>query len=249
MQLTSNGVATFGDLSVSAAADNDSLTASTTVMPPIADATSTLFDVAGQGTTCAIDGCSVDTSTSTGSLMVSATGTTTGDPGTLQGSILSGSLACSGYQPGDLQPGVDPNVFEVLASSDAFSKTVVLSFMPVAGYGAPTVDRNDEDFYGPPDESPGQYDFDDVLWQSEICFQAPYQFATAGGGTAAYDASTGMYTGLLADCPSDLMTATDPCHDRASDRVTGIGMNDTLQYTINLHAYIPAGKTGDPRMN
>jgi hypothetical protein len=73
--------------------------------------------------------------------------------------------------------------------------------------------------------------------QQQVCFDAPYQFATATGAPLLPDGDGG-FSGLLQTCTK---TSVGPCHDRALDSVTGS--------TVVLVVDIPSGLPGDPHMN
>jgi hypothetical protein len=169
-------------------------------------------------------------STNTGSTTTTGSG---GSSGTLQEALFSGSLGCT-YQTGDLH--MDTHISEVLLSSGAFSKTVSLEYPAIAG--APTIDPRDTT--NGPD---GDRDFDDVVWNSQVCFQAApgVTFKTRSGSLAN--------VGLLPNCPTPLSSATGPCVDRAHSALINVGAAGTINYDVVLVVFIPAGAAGDPRMN
>lgn len=92
------------------------------------------------------------------------------------------------------------------------------------------------------------------LSEQQVCFDAPYQFATAPGAPLLPDGNGG-YIGLLPNCgpdrdsparlPGDVSggtgTPAGPCHDRDDDSQTGS--------TVVLVVNIPSGLPGDPHMN
>jgi hypothetical protein len=170
---------------------------------------------------------------STGTVNVTATGPA-GTTGTIQAAVFTGPLTCT-YNGHQLN--LDPNTYEVLASSSAFSKTVAIEFP--APSNAPRIDPS---FFYVPFEA-------FVLGSVQICFQATYPFTVQGGGTAPLSSSTGLYTGLLPDCPIPLSRATGPCDERLASSITNIGAPGTTNYDINETAFIPSGLSGDPRMN
>jgi len=237
-QAAVGGIATFSDLTLNRAGDGYTLTAAS---PLITGATSSAFDVVDAATGCT-GTCTLTTGSSgTGSVAVVANGTNSSTTGTLVESVFTGALACTGYLSGDVR--LDPNTYEALTTSANFSKSAALEFP--APLNAPTIDRSDADGFAHNDRD---RDWDDVLWNSEICFQAPYSFTTRPG-TPPAALSNGLYTGLLPDCPSPVTAATGPCHNRAADTVSNVGANGTTNYDITLNAYIPPGEPGDPRMN
>jgi uncharacterized repeat protein (TIGR01451 family) len=169
---------------------------------------------------------------STGQLTVNASGTGTA---TVQGAVFSGTLPCS-YGSGDLQ--LDPNTYEVLSNSRTFNKTVTLEFP--AGAGAPPIDSGDDDSDTGND---GDGDFDDVIFNEQVCFQA------ATGTTFIDRTGASVNVGLLPDCPDPATGATGPCVDRSASELTNVGEEGSTHYDIVIGVYIPAGTVGDPRMH
>ncbi|MGH2851457.1 MAG: choice-of-anchor D domain-containing protein [Solirubrobacteraceae bacterium] len=185
---------------------------------------------------CASDiTCVVATSLGSTSVSVAATGT---GASTVQAGIVAGALNCAPYLPHSMYPSgtlnEDLNTYTVLSSSSSYGKTVTISyparFTHDTGEGGGTYD-NDRDF-------------DDV----EVCFQAPYDFAIFGGGMAP--ASPAGFTGLLPDCPAAPASPSGPCVDRS---ITGSKFTPTdetgIDFQFSMVIDIPAGETGDPRMN
>jgi uncharacterized repeat protein (TIGR01451 family) len=170
-------------------------------------------------------------SQSTGSVSVTAT-STDGGTGTAQAAVFTGTLGC--MYTGD-QLHMDPNTYQVdvLSSSGEFSKTVAIEYP--ADASAPAISADTDPFSG----NDGDDDYDDVVSNSPVCFQAPYSFGILGGGTAM--------VGLLPDCPATVASALGPCIEADRNMVTNpvSGTN----YDINLTVFIPASEPGDPRMN
>ena len=139
---------------------------------------------------------------------------------------------------------MDPNTYEFFSTDENLNKVVTITITdPI---GAPPYDPRDTDGFKKPGGD-GDNDYDDVLWNSQICFQAPYEFTVRGGGLASSstlpDGET-VFTGLLPDCTP---SGTGPCHNRKQDSVPR-DKNSPVGYDIVLIADIPAAP-GDPRMN
>lgn len=170
-----------------------------------------------------VGGCTVFTSTSTSSVNVVAAGA---GASTVQAGIASGTLNCGTPPSGSLTE--DPNTYTVLSSSSTYGKTVTISY-PASLTFDTTEGSGSFD---------GDSDFDDV----EVCFQAPYDFPIFGGGMAS--PSSAGFTGFLADCSDNL---GGPCVDRAASTFTGPDEGGIAQFSMVV--VIPAGESGDPRMN
>ena len=189
-------------------------------------------DAIGASVNC-VTSCALTTGDpSTGLLTVNANGT---GSGTVQGAVFSGTLPCT-YGPHDLS--LDPNTYEVISSSGTFSKTVTLEFP--AGSSAPVISSSDDDSNTGND---GDDDFDDVIWNEQVCFQA----ATGATFTDRNGASVNL--GLLPDCPVNVADAPGPCVNRSASGLTDVGADGTTDYRIVIGVYIPAGTAGDPRMH
>ena len=131
-QNASGGVATFGGLSVSAGQDNYALGASDATDSAVG--TSTSFNIAQQGTSCA-GPCTGSSSTTGGSGKIVASPTTTGGTGTLVESVNvlgQAPLTCTG--PAGYRP-LDPNTYEyaTAGSSTLFSKVITITIVNPAG--------------------------------------------------------------------------------------------------------------------
>jgi hypothetical protein len=234
----SGGVATFPGVSLTNAGDDYTLGASS---PGMTSATpSATFKAQSQGTSCSGAQCTLTSSTTQGSGTVTASGAG-GTSGILVESVNSpgaGALACAGYT------SMDPNTYEFFTTNENLTKVVTLEITkPI---GAPPYDPRDTDGFSKPGGD-GDGDYDDVLWNSQVCFQAPYPFTQRGGGSAPSSTlpdGTTVYTGLLPDCP---VAGGGPCHDRAHDAVVR-DTSSPVGYDIVLVGDIPAA-AGDPRMN
>jgi hypothetical protein len=229
----SGGVATFPGLSLDKAGDGYTLLTSS---PGMTSTTSAAFDAA-PGTPC--PPCTSSASTPQGSSTVTASGAG-GTSGILVQSVNppgSSPLTCAGYT------SMDPNTYEFFTTNEALTKVVTLTItQPI---GAPPYDPRDTDGFSRPGGD-GDGDYDDVLWNSQICFQAPYDFTARGGSLAAATVpADGTFTGLLPDCP---VAGGGPCHDRAHDAVVR-STSSPVGYKIVLTANIPGGLLGDPRLN
>jgi hypothetical protein len=235
-QPTAGGIASFADLAVDQAGNNYTLTASSA---GITSTTSSAFAVQAKGTPCTAGSCTLSASAPGGSGQVVGSPSNTASSGTLVESVNAsgnGPVTCSGYTTSD------PNTYEFLTTSPNFTKTVTITITnPI---GAPPIDLSDTDGFTIPGGD-GDHDYDDVLWNSQLCYQAPAPFTTAPGTPLTQsvlpDGST-AYTGLLPDCP-----AAGPCHDRSHDQI--VGDENAVGYDIVLVGSIPAGISGDPRMN
>jgi hypothetical protein len=173
-----------------------------------------------------------------GSTSVTATGSNSSS-GTLQAGVATGSLACSGYGPNDLN--LDPNTYTVVTSSAGYSKFVLIEFH--APNNAPKIDTGDNNNSGPGlDDTPP--DWDDVTFAEQVCFQAApgHTFTPRGGGAQVNE-------GLLPECPFPFIPAqaSGPCVDRSDSKLTNVGANGTTNYDIVIAVYVPAGTAGDPR--
>jgi hypothetical protein len=228
------GVAKFSNLTVSAAGNAYSLSASAALAT---GATSSSFDVQGQGTSCP-GSCTATQQGTGGSLQIQASGT--------GGTTV---LASSVNAPGDpalsctLQSR-DPDTYEFVTNSPTYGKIVTLDITnPI---NAPAYDPTDTDGFGTPGGD-NDNDYDDVTWTTPVCFQAPYQFPVAPGTSLASGTVDGqtVYTGDLGDCSNS--TTGLPCVDRSSGTAPADG--SVAGYAIILHVDIPSGLAGDPRMN
>lgn len=224
--------ASFGSLQLDQPGDGYTLTASSSGMT---GATSSSFSEAAQATPC--DGsCSLQQAGSGGFANVGASGGTTGTLVTSVNAPGEPPLTCAGYT------SIDPDTYEFSTTSSSFSKTVKLTLLnPI---GVPVADPTDTDGFTIPGGD-GDNDYDDVLWNAQICFQATYQFTTNAGTPAPSSTVNGatVYTGLLPTCTESV---TGPCHARDEDKV--VPDENAVGYDIVLVAQIPAA-AGDPRMN
>ena len=122
----------------------------------------------------------------------------------------------------------DPNTYGVITTVNA-SKVVTITI------SSPTI--------------PLVGNANQILKNQQICFDAPYEFATAPGGPTALAPSDGAggFIGLLQTCTG---STVGPCHNRSAssgdyvitDPVTGKVTG------VVLVADIPSGLTGDPHM-
>jgi hypothetical protein len=226
------GVASFQGLSLNEQGNGYTLVASSSGM---ASGTSAQFDAQGQGTQCSGSGCTLTATTTQGSGQVAATGSNA--TGALVGSVNApgdAALACGSYQT------ADPNTYEFFSVDYNLQKVVTLDITDPLG-SLPHYDAGDTNGFTTPGGD-GDNDYDDVLWNQQICFQAPYPFTQRGGGYPT--PVNGMYTGLLPDCTAQI---TGPCHNRSADSAPRDPASPT-GYDIKLVADIPAA-VGDPRMN
>jgi hypothetical protein len=230
-QAAVGGVATFNNLTVSTAQNAYTLIATSA---GATGATSGSFDIQAQGTPCT-NGCTATQQGTGGSLKIAASGTGT-----------SNTLASSVNAPGDppLSCGNvsrDPDTYEFVTTSPNSGKVITLDITnPI---NAPPYDPSDTDVEQGGD---GDNDYDDVIWTTQVCFQAPYGFQTAPGSTLVSSVVDGqtVYTGLLGDCSG---SNSGPCINRSSGS-TPLDEN-SVGYDIVLVIDIPSGLSGDPRMN
>ena len=177
-ETASNGVATFGDLTVDQPGERYTLSASSpgnsAATLGISPATSTTFSAVNAGTPC-LQGqrCKATASTPVSSLTVDAAGV---GGATVSVSIDVGAqLQCAGYT------AEDPNWFSFLSSATSVGKQITYR-------------------YAPSDPSaPGQ----NSAAASQLCFGAPYPFTTSSGVTATPGTlpdGTAGYIGLLPRC-------------------------------------------------
>ena len=163
--------------------------------------------------------CTTDASNSKGSAQVSAsTGESTGQLRESANAATFAPLTCTGYT------SADPNVYDFLTPEDR-SKVVTLAINDVPLNGSSPLA---------------------ILNAQQICFDAPYEFATAPGGPTALAPSDGAggFVGLLQTCTS---WTVGPCHNRTLDTVVTDPANPS-DVDITLVADIPSGLLGDPRM-
>jgi hypothetical protein len=236
-----HGVASFQGLSLNEPGNDYTLTASSSGMK---GDTSSGFDAQSQGTPCSAGTCTLTSGTTQGSGQVTATGAS-GTQVDLVGSVNAngdGPLTCGSYV------SMDPNTYEFLTTATDVSFSKVMTITINDPIGAPPFDASDTNGFTIPGGDRDN-DYDDVLWNSQICLQAPYAFMQRGGGTPTptlLPDGTKVWTGLLPDCTTP--ASGGPCHDRAHDAVIR-DPSSPVGYDIKLVADIPAGLPGDPRMN
>jgi hypothetical protein len=222
-----------GDIATLTAVSTKSVTATATLVGGF----TSFAQTACSGANCMLQTGSDSTG---GSSSVTATGSNSSS-GTLQAGVATGSLACSGYGPNDLN--LDPNTYTVVTSSTGYSKLDLLEFP--APNSAPPIDTGDNNNSGPglDDTAP---DWDDVIFAEQVCFEAApgHTFTPRGGGAP-------VNVGLLPECPFPFnpVQASGPCVDRSDSKLTNVGANGTTNYDIVIAVYIPAGTAGDPRLH
>jgi hypothetical protein len=218
----SNGTASFGHLTINAAANGYTLTASPS-SGTLATATSSSFDVAGTSAPCNSGAaCKTNQGNGAGSGQVTAVPTGTGLTGLLLESANANGgkqLNCSGYT------SADQNTYSFLTTIDA-AKVITITIK------SPAV---------PLSGSPSK-----ILNGQQICLGATSSFTTAKGYPLSQgllpDGITSGYIGVLPNCTTG---ATGPCHDRGSD-TTVADASSPLGFDLVLVARIPASFSGDP---
>jgi len=222
-QAASGGVASFGDLSITAPATGYQLSASSGTLT--AATSNPPFNVTNQVVSCTPSNpaaCSATDGTANGNhAQVNATPTSAGLLLESVNADDATQLNCAGYT------SADPNTYQVTTPTD-WGKTVTLTIRPQKKLSGPNANK--------------------ILAAQQICFGAPADFTTTSGPpphqpTTLPDGSTG-FIGLLPDCPK---IPTGPCHARSQDTT----VTDPLSpngFDLVLVAVIPAAFAGDPHM-
>jgi hypothetical protein len=216
------GVATFSDLTLNRSGGPYELAASSGT-GTLTGATSNSFQVQDTGAPCN-EGQSCMTNAGTSNhdhaQVVAASGSVTG---LLLESVNANNgarLTCSGYTSSD------PNTYNVFTTVDR-SKVVTLTFRPPP------------ELHGNPNQ---------ILKAQQICFGAPYTFATVPGtplvGPISLPDGTAGFIGLLPPCTG---ATVGPCHNRQQDTTVPDPLSPN-GFDIVLVADIPAGLAGDPWM-